>query len=178
MIAEHIEKFVGRISYGTLKDKFDKVNIAIVCHEPDDELNTFVTLGLHRHDVNYKSRFELVFVCSNQIHFSEITSFLSWFANLIIQTQKPLLRGQVVFLPRNIGESTMNALYVATPFYFDEHFQVTECDGNKIVFPLLIPLYECEAQLVESKGWEEFESFLYKEQIDNLYDLNRQSFYW
>ena len=88
MIAEHIEKFVGRISYGTLKDKFDKVNIVIVCHEPDDELNTFVTLGLHRHDVNYKSRFELVFVCSNQIHFSEITSFLSWFANLIIQTQK------------------------------------------------------------------------------------------
>lgn len=178
MIAEHIEKFVGHISYGTLRNEFDKVNIAIICDEPDKSLNTFVTLGLHYYDINYKSRFELVFVCSNQVQNSEITSFLSWFANLIIETQKPLLRGDIIFLPRNIEKSSMNALYVATPFYFDETFQVLECNGNNVIFPLLIPLYEHEAKFIQSKGWQEFENFLYKEQIENLYDLNRQSFYW
>lgn len=178
MIVEHIEKFVGHISYGTIRNEFDKVNIAIINDKPICGLKTFVTLGLHYHDMNYKSRFELVFVCNHQIQDTEITSFLLWFANLMIEEQRPLLRGQVIFLPRQIGESLMNALYVATPFYFDKEFQVIKNKGDNVIFPLLVPIYESEAKLIQGKGWKKFENFLYQEQIDNLCDLSRQSFKW
>ncbi|KLS55506.1 suppressor of fused family protein, partial [Neisseria gonorrhoeae ATL_2011_05-08] len=43
----------------------------------------------------------------------------------------------------------MDALYVSAPFYFDDDFQVCYGEHYNIVFPLLVPLYKQEAELVE-----------------------------
>ncbi|SUA20352.1 Uncharacterised protein [Neisseria gonorrhoeae] len=45
----------------------------------------------------------------------------------------------------------MDALYVSAPFYFDDDFQVCYGEHYNIVFPLLVPLYKQEAELVEKR---------------------------
>ena len=72
----------------------------------------------------------------------------------------------------------MDALYVSAPFYFDDDFQVCYSEHYNIVFPLLVPLYKQEAELVEKKGWNAFEQFLLDNEVDNLSDMNRKPFVW
>nr|WP_308076030.1 suppressor of fused domain protein [Neisseria polysaccharea] len=51
-------------------------------------------------------------------------------------------------------------------------------DRVLIVFPLLVPLYKQEAELVEKKGWNAFEQFLLDNEVGNLSDMNRKPFVW
>ncbi len=97
----------------------------------------------------------------------------------MIDNRKPILRGEIIRLPRVIIEgSKMDALYVSAPFYFDDDFQVCYGGHYNTVFPLLVPLYKQEAELVEKKGWNAFEQFLLDNEVDNLSDMNRKPFVW
>ncbi len=176
-LVNHIEKYVGEISYGILRNHLN-LSVAVIENKPISNLKTFVTLGLNQYDIGYKSRFELLFVCKLEIKSDEISSMLLWLAERIIVDKKIILCGEVIFLSQNISISKMKAFYVAMPFYFDDDFQVVNYFDNDVVFPLLIPIYESEAKLIQQKGWRSFENFLYQKQIDNLYDLNRQVFHW
>lgn len=57
-------------------------------------------------------------------------------------------------------------------------FRSVMANTNNIVFPLLVPLYKQEAELVEKKGWNAFEQFLLDNEVDNLSDMNRKPFVW
>ena len=175
----HVEKYIGTISHGSKSDSGSqyKLNIAAIPSSPNRDLKTYITLGLSKHDLNYKSRFEILFVCSLKYDENQIFPFLRWLAETIIENKKILLRGQVIYLPRSIVDSTkMDALYVSAPFYFDDDFQVCYGEHYNIVFPLLVPLYKQEAELVEKKGWNAFEQFLLDNEVDNLSDMNRKPF--
>lgn len=127
----HIEKYIGTISHGSKSDSGSqyKLNIAAIPSSPNRDLKTYITLGLSKHDLNYKSRFEILFVCSLKYDENQIFPFLRWLAETIIENKKILLRGQVIYLPRSIADSTkMDAPYVSAPFYFDDDFQV--CYGE------------------------------------------------
>ena len=212
----HVEKYIGTISHGSKSDSGNryKLNIAAIPPSPNSDLKTYITLGLSKHDLNYKSRFEILFVCSLKYDENQIFPFLRWLAETIIENKKILLRGQVIYLPRSIVDSTkMDALYVSAPFYsglnlnqdkatkpqtvqivrqgevtpywfkvnplyFDDDFQVCYGEYYNIVFPLLVPLYKQEAELVEKKGWNAFEQFLLAKEVDNLSDMNRNPFVW
>ena len=118
----HVEKYIGTISHGSKSDSESqyKLNIAAIPSSPNRDLKTYITLGLSKHDLNYKSRFEILFVCSLKYDENQIFPFLRWLAETIIENKKILLRGQVIYLPRSIVDSTkMDALYVSAPFYFD-----------------------------------------------------------
>lgn len=150
----HVEKYIGTISHGSKSDSGSqyKLNIAAIPSSPNSDLKTYITLGLSKHDLNYKSRFEILFVCSLKYDENQIFPFLRWLAETIIENKKILLRGQVIYLPRSIVDSTkMDALYVSAPFYFDDDFQVCYGEYYNIVFPLLVPLYKQEAELVEKR---------------------------
>ena len=116
----HVEKYIGTISHGSKSDSGNryKLNIAAIPSSPNRDLKTYITLGLSKHDLNYKSRFEILFVCSLKYDENQIFPFLRWLAETIIENKKILLRGQVIYLPRSIVDSTkMDALYVSAPFY-------------------------------------------------------------
>ena len=124
----HVEKYIGTISHGSKSDSGSqyKLNIAAIPSSPNSDLKTYITLGLSKHDLNYKNRFEILFVCSLKYDENQIFPFLRWLAETIIENKKILLRGQVIYLPRSIVDSTkMDALYVSAPFYFDDDFQDT-----------------------------------------------------
>ena len=177
----HVEKYIGTISHGSKSDSGSqyKLNIAAIPSSHNSDLKTYITLGLSKHDLNYKSRFEILFVCSLKYDENQIFPFLRWLAETIIENKKILLRGQVIYLPRSIVDSTkMDALYVSAPFYFDDDFQVCYGEHYNTVFPLLVPLYKQEAELVEKKGWNAFEQFLLDNEVDNLSDMNRKPFVW
>ena len=114
-----VEKYIGTISHGSKSDSGSqyKLNIAAIPSSPNRALRTYITLGLSKHDLNYKSRFEILFVCSLKYDENQIFPFLRWLAETIIENKKILLRGQVIYLPRSIVDSTkMDALYVSAPF--------------------------------------------------------------
>ena len=64
-IPEHIEYYLGEITRGIKSNDTSKVNTAIFTDVPENGLTSYVTLGLSKYDLNYKSKFELVFVSSN-----------------------------------------------------------------------------------------------------------------
>lgn len=51
-------------------------------------LSSNITLGLSKHDLNYKSRFEILFVCSLKYDENQIFPFLRWLAETIIENKK------------------------------------------------------------------------------------------
>ena len=176
---EHLEYYLGKIAYGIKSDKEHRVNALIFPNTPEDRLTTYTTLGLSKHCVGYKSRFELVFVASNADNETNLANMLIWFAEIMIKEHRPILRGEVIYLPETIvPESGMDALYVSCPFYFPDDFQDLEAEDNDVVFPLLVPVYKSEAKNIAQNGWSQFEDFLLKNEVDNLWDLYREVFSW
>lgn len=96
----HIEKYIGTISHGSKSDSGSqyKLNIAAIPSSPNRDLKTYITLGLSKHDLNYKSRFEILFVCSLKYDENQIFPFLRWLAETIIENKKILLRGGRLFI--------------------------------------------------------------------------------
>lgn len=178
-VPEHLEYYLGRITHGIKSGNNNKVNTVIFRNTPENKLTTYATLGLSKHCVNYKSRFELIFVSSSNEEELNLANMLIWLADFIIEQHRPILCGEVIYLPETISpESAMDALYVSCPFYFPDDFQVLEAEDNDVVFPLLIPVYKSEAKNISQNGWSKFEQFLVDNDIDNLWDLQRKSFEW
>lgn len=70
-------KYIGTISHGLKSDSGSqyKLNIAAIPSSPNSNLKTYITLGLSKHDLNYKSRFEILFVCSLKYDENQIFPF-------------------------------------------------------------------------------------------------------
>ncbi|MEB4759076.1 suppressor of fused domain protein [Chryseobacterium indologenes] len=177
-IVEHIENYVGEISSAiNITDK--KYNVTISLHErtPFDEVSTYSTLGLNRYFIDYY--FEFIFVCGNNFSKSEIASFLTSFSEYLIEQGKSVRQGDVISLDfRMTSETKMNSLYFTLPFYFDENLQQLDLEERSVIFPLIIPVHYEEAQLIREKGWSSFEEFLEENEIDSLWDLNREVYVW
>lgn len=177
-IVEHIENYIGEISSAiNIRDK--KYNVTISLHEqtPFDAVRTYSTLGLNRYFIGYY--FEFIFVCGNNFSKSEIASFLTSFCEFLIDQNKSIRQGDTISFDFTItSETKMNTLYFTLPFYFDEDLQQLDLEDRSVVFPLIIPIYNEEAQLIKEKGWNKFEEFLEKNEIDNLWDLQRNKYSW
>ncbi|GEN69618.1 suppressor of fused domain protein [Chryseobacterium rhizosphaerae] len=177
-IVEHIENHIGEITNAiNITDK--KYDITISLHEqtPFDGVRTYSTLGLNRYFIGYY--FEFIFVCENKFSKNEIASFLTSFSEFLIEQNKGVKQGDVISFDFTItSETKMNSLYFTLPFYFDENLQQLDLDERSVIFPLIVPVYYDEAQLIREKGWNSFEEFLEENEIDNLWDLNRESYSW
>lgn len=93
----HIEKYIGTISHGSKSDSGNryKLNIAAIPSSPNRDLKTYITLGLSKHDLNYKSRFEILFVCSLKYDENQIFPFLRWLAEPSLRTKKSFFEGRL-----------------------------------------------------------------------------------
>lgn len=178
-VVKHLENYLGEIdrSIKIINNSYN-ISVSIFQHQPCEGLKTFSTLGLNKYYLNYKSRFELIFICDSKQDENVISVLLLSISNYLIKKHTPILRGEVILLPNKIEKSEMNSLYVSLPFYFHDDFQTCKNEDEVVVFPLLIPIYEKEKELIERKGWECFEEFLVKNNVDNLWDFNREEYRW
>lgn len=179
-VIKHLETHIGKIEKGYIdQERQNRISVSTFSDQPFNDLKTYSTLGLNRYNLGYKSFFELLFVCHKSYNAEKTSSFLSHFADYLINNRYYLLRGDVIPLPRKIIDSSdMDCLYISLPFYFDTDIQVLHTEDRNIVFPLLIPIYSSEAKIIEQKGWDSFEDFLSKIEADNLWDLNRAPYVW
>ncbi|MDR4954652.1 suppressor of fused domain protein [Chryseobacterium sp. ES2] len=177
-IVKHLEKYIGEISNAiNITDKRYEVTISLYENIPFEEIRTYSTLGLNRYFVGYY--FEFILVCENKFSKDEIASFLTSFSEYVIEQKINVQRGDVISFDFTMtSETKMNSLYFTLPFYFDENLQQLDLEERSVIFPLIIPVYNEEAQLIREKGWNSFEEFLEENEIDNLWDLNREVYVW
>ncbi|WP_433631769.1 suppressor of fused domain protein [Chryseobacterium cucumeris] len=177
-IVKHLEKYIGEISNAiNITDKRYEVTISLYENIPFEEIRTYSTLGLNRYFVGYY--FEFILVCESKFSKDEIASFLTSFSEYVIEQNINVQRGNVIsFDFMMTSETKMDSLYFTLPFYFDENLQQLDLEERSVIFPLIIPVYNEEAQLIREKGWNVFEEFLEENEIDNLWDLNREVYVW
>lgn len=95
-IVNHLEQFRGKISKA-IEIVNRKYNITISLYEniPFEGVRTYCTLGLHKHFIEYF--YEFVFVCGEMFDQNEIASFLTSFAEYLIDNETSVLQGDFVF---------------------------------------------------------------------------------
>lgn len=177
-IVKHLESYIGKISRGIdITDKKNDLTISIYDNIPFDGVKTYTTLGLNRYLIDYY--FEFIFVCGQNNNENEIASFLTSLSEYLIDNKKGVRQGDVLsFDFALISETKMNSLYFTLPFYFDDELQELQLENRTVIFPLIIPIYNKEAELIKEKGWNNFEKFLEEKEVDNLWDLNREEYSW
>lgn len=177
-IIRHTEKYINKISEAIkITDCNYNITVSVYNETPFSGLKTYSTLGLSSY--NIKNYYELVFVCNDDYLKEKISSSLISFAEYLISENLKILRGDTFSFNHPIFEgSKMDSFYISLPFYFDNEFQVLNQRYKNVIFPLLIPLYREEADLVRSKGWSIFEEYLLDNEIDNLWDLRRKKIVW
>lgn len=178
IVVEHLEKFLGKIDRAIkINDAQFNISVSIFENCPFNGVKTFATLGLNR--VLSENPYELIFVCDSKNIEEQIASFMVSFSEYISNNNLKLYRGTVIMFDFNLTTYTkMKSIYIAQPFYFDEDFQALEKNELSVIFPLLVPLYENEAKKIQLNGWKNFELFLEKNEINNLWDLNRNEYFW
>ncbi|KPH14073.1 suppressor of fused domain protein [Chryseobacterium sp. ERMR1:04] len=177
-VVEHLEKYIGTISRATdIVDKKYNLTISVYDNIPFEEIRTYSTLGMNRYFIDYY--YEFIFVCMAKYNENEIASFLTSFAEYLIDAGNGVRRGDVLSFDFTMTSQTqMNSLYFTLPFYFDDNLQQLKLENKNVIFPLIIPIYNEEAQLIKEKGWNSFEEFLEENEVDNLWDLNRDKYFW
>lgn len=177
-VAEHLEQYIGKIAKGVeIENRRYNLTISLYNNIPFEGIRTYTTLGLNRYLIDYY--FEFIFVCMSKFDENEIASFLNSFAEYLIDCKKGIKQGDIeTFNFTMTSETEMNSLYFTLPFYFDDDLQELKLEDRYIIFPLIIPIYDEEAHLIRDKGWNSFEEFLEENEIDNLWDLNREKYSW
>jgi hypothetical protein len=178
MIVEHLEKHIGEVSRGIdVLDKKYNFTISLYDNIPFEDIRTYSTLGMSRYFIDY--HFEFIFVCMAKYNENEIASFLTSFGEYLIDGEKGVRKGDVLSFDFTMtSETKMNSLYFTLPFYFDNAFQELILENKGVVFPLIIPVHQEEAELIREKGWNAFEEFLEKNEINDLWDLKRDKYFW
>jgi len=177
-VVEHLEKYIGEIARSIdINDKQYQITISLYDNTPFEDIRTFSTLGVNRYFISYY--YEFIFVCMAKYNENEISSFLTSLSEYLINGKIRVNRGDVLSFDFTMtSETKMNSFYFSLPFYFDDDLQDLKLKDRSVVFPLIIPIYSSEALLIEQKGWEKFEEFLEDNEINDLWDLNRNEYSW
>lgn len=177
-VIEHLEKYIGLISKGAdVVDKRYNLTISTYYDIPFENLSTFSTLGLNKYYLDYY--YEFIIVAHKEFDESEIISFLTSFSEFLIDNKRAVRRGDVLSFDFSLfSETKMNSVYITLPFYFEDGLQELTIENKTIIFPLIIPVYDEEAKLIQKKGWESFESFLEDNDIDDLWNFKRNKYSW
>ncbi|GAB3153639.1 suppressor of fused domain protein [Amycolatopsis sp. NPDC004378] len=169
-LIEHLEERLGPLTGGWRRDGFQ-----VGAYAGAFGAKWFATAGLSRHPLHSPRSgrhlwLELV-AGSYPGEFAEgLPHLLGQVADEVIASGRPLLRGDVLG-PRGpfTPGSAMEALYAASPVYFDDAFAAVDVDdGNRAAIVWLVPISAGEAAYVASHGWKAFEDELIRLDPDLL----------
>jgi hypothetical protein len=177
-IIEHIEKSLGKISRGWMDNgTANGLQVVSFQHSPFEHVDAFMTIGLSQHELNIserkKVRQELIWPVSDANLSDLIVSCLFFICELIIKNHSPLLRGQVIRLPKEVVDRLgFDAIYCAIPVFLDDEFATFNGSQPPTVIVWLMPIYKSEANFVDENGWDKFEDILEEKGAD-LFSLRR-----
>ncbi len=179
-VIKHIEKYLGAITGGESisNEKDEKFLFAKFRNQPIENVTTYTSLGLSNHVVNIKDdkdiRMELIFSIYTEQESNLINDILFYIGNKILQNHKAPLRGQTIDIPKNIlPDSSLTALYVSIPVFFEEDFAVIKGTDPDIIFAWLFPIFKEEKDFIIKHGWSKFEDILESAECD-FWDLKRE----
>lgn len=180
---EYLEKHLGEIKYGWSKDSSGKIqpyDVVKYNKGPFEGTVTYSTLGLSKIPLKSRMsdktiRYELFFVAYGSFGDKNIPGILQQVANQNISSGEAYLRGDLLGPKGKLFNGLdLEALYVSTPVYFPETFEVYEDGDTPIVQVWLIPLTKKEAEYIKNNGWSKFEDILELNDPD-LIDFTRKS---
>jgi hypothetical protein len=182
-LVDHIELFAGKISEGWSADNAGNIQrFQIIKTEggPISGTKCYFSLGLsEQHLIGPEKRTclqELVFIQKSTYLGFPIVGAMQLLANAVIDSARPILRGETVRFDDLVFEGTeMAGLYVTNPVYFDDNFSVCKLsDGREVNFCWLVPITKKEISYIDDTGWSKFEDLLQDKNPD-LTDLFRAS---
>ncbi len=180
-LIEHIEHHLGDLEDSIVDSwgagtKGSKFQILELKDQPVPHAITYMTLGISDHLLEQETgpiRQELIFSCWEDFAHLKPQTLVSAFGMEILDQQLAVHNHEVVGPGGPIlGGLQVDSIYCISPRYFPEPFEVCEKLDPPVVFVWLVPLYQEEAQFVDSHGWEQFEQVLYEQDPDIL-DLER-----
>ena len=175
----HVETFLGPIAGGWGADATgERLPFEIVRFDdaPDPDTATFMTLGLSRHQHQSATkaiRQELVLGVHSRHASTQLVSVLATVGELLVASNRPLLRGEVL-PPRDaiVPGSPLTAFLATSPGSYPESFGIVESTEPPTVIVQLVPIAPAEVALIESHGWVWFGEQLAKQRID-VFDMER-----
>jgi len=177
-LVKHYEFSLGTVSRGWSDEK-SKYKVQIICFNncPESDTSTLATLGMS--DYALKSRRfpaiqqELLVSANEGTDLTQLAGFLMSFAESLIESERALLRGEVVG-PGNfiLSNSRLNCIFVTNPSPLPE--ALIKHVRDDLIFVYLIPIYLSEAQIARERGWSFFEEELERQNPD-IWDFGRRS---
>lgn len=177
-VAEHLEHYLGEVSYGWSDDKSShKMQVVSFKKQPAEGIVTYSTLGLSEVELNLprerKIRQELVISAHESFPSEEIAGLMLSCAEQLMDRGQAILRGGVIDPSRPlIKGATVSAVYATNPTPFDEGFAQFSNVTPSVVFVLLVPITSSERLLIEREGWNWFEDTL-ESQDPDIWDFSR-----
>lgn len=166
-VLKHLETHLGTVAVGWTRNAdgvpmpFDVLRFD---RAPSPRTVSFVTVGLSDHPLRSprsgrEIRHEFIMTCRDTQKDINIPALLQQVGAETSRKGRAPLRGDVIG-PRGplfVGRQ-MTALYVAIPIYFpDSMHSMVSAGGAETIFIWLVPVYDSEATLIATKGWETFE---------------------
>ncbi|WP_185247219.1 suppressor of fused domain protein [Chryseobacterium bernardetii] len=179
-LIEHIEKYLGAITSGESvnNDEFGKLIFCKFQNQPNNNITTYLTLGLSDHILNLKekkwARMELLAGVYSSQENSKMNDLLLYISDRMLRTHNAILRGQAIGIPDNIFDNKgLKSVYVSIPVFFEDGFATFEETTPATIFAWIFPLYENERDFINKNGWNKFEDELEVADCD-FWNLNRK----
>lgn len=177
--AEHLERYLGPMERGWSSGSLPGVQVCLFRDRPDSGVITLATLGLSNTVLamsdDREVRQELLLAVRNDKLLEELAKLLIHISEMLINSGRALLRGDVIPLENWIAAgSEANALYASIPVAFPDGLATLRDSTPATVVVWLIPLQPNEAACVASSGWSVFEDRLEAADPD-VFDLFRDS---
>ena len=177
-VAEHLEHYLGPISYGWSDDKsVSAFQVVSFENQPADNIITYSTLGLSEVELalprERKIRQELVLSAYASTPAEEVASFLLSCADYLSDRGDAVLRGEVIDPSRPLVKgASVSAVYATNPTPFESGFSEFSNVTPPVIFVLLVPITGDEKSLIRSEGWNWFEDML-EAQDPDIWDFSR-----
>lgn len=160
-------------------DRLKDIHVIEAADRPQPGVKTFATVGLSEYPLmnqgrEFSSRVELVGACG--IAHSEYANVIATLAFCVINSGWFCAPGIIfpdVMAMYNLS-STMDDIYFADPFLWDDRLKSTDIDGVKTAWLLAVPVSKAETAYAAEHGSDQLQKLFEQKNID-VYDLNRPS---
>lgn len=177
-VVEHLEHYLGEISYGWSDDKSSyPIQVVSFNDQPASDIVTYATLGLSEVELTLPRartiRQELVMSAHKSFSGEEIAGFILSCAERVLGRGRAVLRGEVIDPARPlINGATVSSVYATNPTPFPDGFAEFATVAPPVIFVLLVPITKGENLLINDEGWSWFEEML-ESQDPDIWDLAR-----
>lgn len=170
-LVEHLEAHLGEIvGEWAEAPNGDELPFRIVHYEGKAPAGAeiFSTVGLSDYELSESgARIELIMIAPIGLTAGTIPPILVAAGELPIDADDVPQLGDTFTAIEPLREvSPMDCLYVGRPLYQPPHFNPFDTGEEQVLFLWLIPIYDVEAEYVETEGWRAFEQLMWDLDVD------------